>query len=158
MNTTVGKLDIDFITIFLARVNLSGFETEFRSIEETLCTSFSDQTARWVIAYLATIMHAASFRWPVIMKTVDNLRCFTPDELADSTLAVINGSVIVLPQKDGGIKTYNLYNLQEIEKPPECMVTAVVYYIAAMFKHVNEVADAFNKMPNLPGVDTGRLA
>lgn len=86
----------DKVLQYLIAVNLTDHEPDFRSLID-LCGSDVITERELVIATVGVLMAIGQVRWPVIIKTVNALKALKNDELAETSVAIINGDILVLP-------------------------------------------------------------
>lgn len=128
----------DKVLQYLIAVHLTDSEPDFRSLID-LCGSPTLGPRELVIATVGVLMALGNVRWPVILKTVTSLKQLSEEELSETSVAIVNGDILVLPPAGDNPPTLlDMTTLRPYDGSPAPFVSTV-YSTAAMWNKAKTV-------------------
>ena len=119
-------VEADPVLRYLMEVQLTDFEPDFRGILENIAEEPGQPMIRDItIATVAILMTMGGVKWPVVMRMLSHLSRRSDEELQQDAVAILNGSHMVLPDKDDSVIVLDLATLRPVANHGPAFVSTV---------------------------------
>jgi hypothetical protein len=129
----------DVVLQLLVSLHLTEREQEFRGILENIADDPTKPRLRdLVITTVGVLMSMGGIAWPVTLTMLNHMRRRPDAQLAEDSVAIVNGAALLLPQGEDQVRVIDLLTMRDTDEDIPAFVSNI-YSFGAVWKRTVEI-------------------